>query len=121
MSRVTADEVILLTSTAISECIVNAWIGAATKIVDGISECVNNDETLTAIELQLSAHLIVMQDPTAGNSQVTSMKNEGTQTQFNAATLQGNINDTIYGRTANMLSDGCLIDVDKPLATVEFF
>ena len=122
-SRVTPTEVKVIIETTLADAVVQIWIDAANAIVNDQSACIGGDEALlTQVELYLSAHFVALVDPESDRSRVKSekLKNDFSIT-YNAATLENNINDTAYGKTANMLANGCLIQTTQAKATVEFF
>ncbi|MCJ8293395.1 MAG: hypothetical protein MJK15_03230 [Colwellia sp.] len=122
MSRTTPDEVKEIIATELTDPILQIWIDAASTIVDDAAECIGGDNTLlTQVELYLSAHFVALENAASGGGELTSFKitNQLAET-YNVYSLQGNILDTTYGRTANMLSKGCLILIGKEKATVNF-
>lgn len=111
-SRVTPAEVKAIVTTLLADSIVQIWIDAANSIVNDHEECINGDATLlTQIELYLSAHLVDLLDTTVGGA-VTKDKFGPIETTYAQNAASGEINSTVYGNTANMLSKGCLGDVD---------
>lgn len=121
-SRVTPTEVKAIVATTLADPIVQTWIDAANAVVNENSSCIGGDDALlTQVELYLSAHFIALVDPGLDSSRVSKEKTEELETDFNVAKLMGNVNDTVYGTTANMLSKGCLTNANQAIATVEFF
>jgi len=121
-TRVTPAEVKAIVATTLADPIVQTWIDAANAIVNEQSACIGGDEPLlTQVELYLSAHFLALVDPELDRSRVSKEKTEELQTDYNVAKLMGNVNDTVYGTTANMLAKGCLTNVNQAPATVEFF
>lgn len=121
-SRVTPTEVKAIVETTLADPIVQTWIDAANAVVNENSSCIGGDDALlTQVELYLSAHFIALVDPGLDSSRVSKEKTEELETDFNVAKLMGNVNDTVYGTTANMLSKGCLTNANQAIATVEFF
>jgi hypothetical protein len=121
MSRVTPAEVKELTSTTLTDQIVQLWIDAADSIITSKAECIGKDDAgLAQISLYLSAHFVAMLDPT-NTGQITKTKIDVFETSFNESGLSTElINKTPYGATANMLSVGCLLSTTKAKATVDF-
>ena len=121
-SRVTPTEVKAIVATTLTDPIVQTWIDAANSVVNENAACIGGDDALlTQVELYLSSHFIALVDPGLDNSRVSKEKTEELETDFNVAKLMGNVNDTVYGTTANMLSKGCLTNANQAIATVEFF
>jgi len=121
-TRVTPAEVKAIVASALADPIVETWIDAANAIVNDNSDCIGGDEPLlTQVELYLSAHFLALVDPDLDRSRVSKEKTEQLETDYNVAKLMGNVNDTVYGTTANMLAKGCLTDVNQAPATFEFF
>ncbi len=121
-TRVTPTEVKDIVATTLADPVVQTWIDAANAIVNEQSACIGGDEPLLKqVELYLSAHFLALVDPGLDRSRVSKEKTEQLETDFNVAKLMGNVNDTVYGTTANMLAKGCLTNVNQDVATVEFF
>lgn len=121
-TRVTPTDVKVIIATTLADPVIQVWIDAANAIVNQQSACIGGDEALlTQIELQLSAHFVALVDPSSDRSKATSEKIGPLDVNYNSATLANNINDTAYGKAANMLSNGCLIQTTQANATVEFF
>lgn len=108
MSRVTPTEVKAIIDTDLADPIVQTWIDAASAVVDDNAGCMGSVETLlTQVELYLSAHFLALLDPSEGGI-VTKEKAEQLETNYKTADINKNIDATVYGQTANMLSKGCL-------------
>lgn len=108
MSRVTPEEVKKLVDTDLDNCVIQVWIDSASCVVDSISDCVGDNSKLTSIELYLSAHLVAMLDPET-RGYVTKEKTKDLETTYSdVSEVKNSIDNTIYGMTANMLSNGCL-------------
>ena len=121
MSRVTPGEVSEIVETVLLDPVIQVWIDAANTIVTGASSCIGGDDALLAqVELYLAAHFIAINDISSGAT-VKSDKIDNQATTYSVVELQGNINDSSYGRAANMLSNGCLLTIGQEAATVEFF
>ena len=121
-SRVTPAEVKAIITTTLTDAIVQVWIDAANAVVNSIIPCVGSDEVmLTQIELFLSAHNVGMLDP-AVRGFVTKEKLDVFETTYaNPAITKDLISSTVYGQTANRISNGCLTNVDDKASSVEFF
>lgn len=92
------------------------FITAANAVVDSLAAGCGSDLTdavLTQVELYLSAHFAGTFEPAA-----VSESFEGWSKTFmvGGTGLTGVMSDK-YGQTANMLSGGCLQQLDKPKAT----
>lgn len=116
MSRVSDAEVKAIKTVTIDT---TPFINAANLIVNDLNSKCNQsfDETrLTEIELYLSAHFAGTFAP-----ELVSEKFENSDNvyQVGSNSLSGVMSDK-YGQMANMLSDGCLAEMDKPRAVVNF-
>lgn len=90
----------------------NPFIITANVIVDEMaSKCGKglSETMLTQVELWLAAHLANVQDPTVGRFKFEQAEKTY---QIGNRQLFGIMSDK-YGQTANMLSGGCLIELDK--------
>jgi len=114
MSRVTPTEVKEIVSTTLSDPIVQIWIDATSEIVDQKADCIGADDTalLTQVELYLSAHLVAMLSTGDGGGVIRREKFESMETDYVTANIDKLIDSTVYGQTANMLSGGCLSDIN---------
>lgn len=95
------------------------YIEAASLVVDdlALSSCGKNFslEKLTSIEKWLAAHFGGVLDPQVARER---FENAEKTYQIGNRQLFGVMSDT-YGQTANMLSGGCLIELDKRKFTVK--
>lgn len=118
MSRVTPTEVRVILTTGLSDTVMQAWIDAASLVVDDNALCINGDDALLKeVELYLSAHLIAMLPGEEGGI-ITKEKLDVMETTFAQASVKKDINTTVYGKTANMLSRGCLYDTSDGNVTL---
>jgi len=121
-TRVTPTEVKVIIPTTLADPVIEVWIDAANAIVNEQAACIGGDDALlTKVELFLSAHFVALVDPASDQSKATKEEIGPLTVSYNTATLANNINDTAFGKTANMLSNGCLIKTTEAKATVEFF
>ena len=122
MSRVTPEEVKAIIDTSLEDPVIQVWIDAANTIVNSNADCIGGDEALlTQVELYLSAHFVGMLDPEIRGF-VTKEKLEVFETTYsNPVSIKNNIDNTPYGTTANMLSNGCLANTSDKIADVCFF
>jgi hypothetical protein len=122
MSRVTPAEVTSIVATSLSDSVVQLWIDAASAIVDTHADCIGGTEALlTQVELYLSAHMVAMLSADTRGF-ISEEGPAGFTTKYsNPVKMQGIIESTPFGMTANMLSNGCLANVSQQLATVDFF
>lgn len=115
MARVTDTEVQAIKPVSINT---DPFINAANLIVSDINaKCGKSfDETrLTQIELYLSAHYASSFAPSVSSESFENAKNTY---QVGSNSLSGVMSDK-YGQMANMLSEGCLAELDKSPATVD--
>jgi hypothetical protein len=122
MSRVTPEQVKAIIDTSLDDPVIQVWIDAANTIVNANADCIGGDEALlTQVELYLSAHFVGMLDPEIRGF-VTKEKLEVFETTYsNPVSIKNNIDNTPYGTTANMLSNGCLANTSDKSAEVCFF
>lgn len=116
MARVTDSEVQAIKPVSINT---TPFINAANLIVSDInSKCGKSfdDTRLTAIELYLSAHYAGAFAPTRSSEK---FENAANTFQVGSTSLSGVMSDK-YGQMANELSEGCLAELDKSPATVDF-
>mgnify|MGYP001129422946 CR=1 FL=1 len=119
MSRVTPDEVRQIKTTKSGDEVIQVWIDLANAIIDSNLDCMTSDETkLTKIELSLSAHFLELVEPSRA-SRIKKEKADGLSTEYGRATVSNSINETTYGYAANLLSGGCLANLDKALISVK--
>jgi len=112
----TLDQVkaILPTSTTLTDAQINAAIDAAKCLVDQIAVgCSSNltDDCLTQVHIYLSAHF-------AANTENTlSLSSEKDGCADSSVTygfvFKEGVLGTMFGQSANMLSGGCLHEMDK--------
>lgn len=121
-SRVTPEEVKEIVATSLTDSVIQVWIDGANSIVNANADCIGGDEALlTQVELYLSAHFVAMLDPKLRGF-ITKRKLEVFETTYsNPVTLKNIIDNTPYGTTANMLSNGCLANASDKSAEVCFF
>lgn len=116
MARVTEAEVLEI-APAIAITPITPFIDAANTIANDINtRCGKsfNEDRLTQIELYLSAHFVYMAEGTSGGTKRSESIARGDyQVTYAVATLGEGIKGTTYGQTANLLSEGCLIEWDK--------
>lgn len=118
MARVTDAEVReLIPSTSIAD--LTPFIAAASILVDQLELGCGSSFSLAKlkeIERWLSAHFASISDPKLNMS---SEKFEDAENKYNrgSSSDMSGVMSTTYGQMANTLSNGCLIDLDKPRAT----
>ena len=122
MARVTIEEVKAIVTTTLDDAVIQVWIDTAHAMVSKSAGCIGGDEgLLTAIELQLSAHFVAVNDPSYSGAIVKS-KLDVLETTYAVSSMDKNaLEATPYGKAANMLSGGCLGDYKDDLACVDFF
>ena len=95
------------------------FIAAADELVGQLSDKCGQEFTeagLESIEAWLTAHMAELADP----SIVRREEFEEAAKTYNVGTLGRGIMSTGFGTTANMLSGGCLAQVDLAPAVVQF-
>ena len=116
MSRATVPDVekILPTGTQLTDLQIQASIDAATCAVDQIaSSCASHltDACLLQVEVYLSAHYAASTENTLSlSSETDSCSGDRMSYGFK---FGAGVMGTPYGQTANMLSGGCLAEMDK--------
>lgn len=76
-----------------------------------------SEEVLTEIETYLAAHFASISDP---SSALVKEKFENAENTYQVGTLGAGVLGTMYGQTANLLSCGCLSQLDKMPSQVCF-
>lgn len=92
---------------------------AASQIVDRLNPDFGksfDESELTLIELWLAAHFVGTIDPTKNEEK---FENYSVKYQVGSDSVIG-IKSDKYGQTANMLSGGCLAEIGKQPAIVDF-
>ena len=109
MARTTHSEVKQLINTNLSNDAIDVWIDSANCIVNEKEDCINGTETLLdKIELQLTCHFLAMLNPAAGGIKTGEKMKDFSVSYAVGPGVEDDINQTVYGKTANMLSGGCL-------------
>ena len=107
---ITTDDVKLIINTSLSDSQINQFISTAglmlTRLVASCSTTFTSDEK-DQIQLYITAHLITLREPLK-----TSEKFEGWSQSLLRTSSGRGILSTPYGDTANMLSQGCLQNMD---------
>lgn len=119
VNRVTDPEVKAIKKVSPSTLDTTPWITAANTVVNTINSTCGtsfDEVTLTQVELFLSAHFVGTFNPS-----LVSRKFENYEERFavGSQVLKGVMSDK-YGQTANMLVGGCLAELDKAPASVDF-
>ena len=121
-TRATPADVRAIITTSMGDPTIQLWIDSANAIINSRLECINQSEdVLTLIETNLSAHFVALNPDSGGGASVKSEKTKNLETVFNVSQVAESINTTIYGSTANAMSNGCLANYDKPKSQVWFF
>lgn len=122
MARTTVADVRVLVTTTKSDANVQLIIDVASRQVDRLSatSCGSrlDAETLTDVELYLSAHMLSA--TTLDSTKKQSEKFENYSVTYAKAMTGKGIEGSEYGQIANMLSGGCLAEMDKRQATLFF-
>lgn len=119
VNRVVDSEVRAIKTVKPLSLVLTPWITAANTVVNGLNDACGtsfDEDTLTQIELFLSAHFVGTFSPVKVSEK---FENYATTWQVGSASLSGVMSDK-YGQTANILAGGCLAELDKPLASVDF-
>lgn len=114
-ARVTAEQVMEIISTSLTEDQVNAFINMAHALVDERLVDQNLGSTLLEqIELLLSAHFLTLRDPRAQQEKIDEYS-----VTYQGSTSEG-LKATIYGQQAIALdSSGTLASLAKPRAMLK--
>lgn len=117
MSRNTPAELkVVIPNTNLDDTTLQAFLDAASLIVDQIEEGCGSDlsqDRLKEVELYLAAHYAASADPSIS---VKQEKFENASKTYNTASMGQGVLGTPYGNIANVLSNGCLAEIDKPPA-----
>lgn len=113
-NRVTASEVTEIFNTDLSDSEIEAFITTANTIIGNtIENNISDSNTLTEIEKYLAAHFATLKDP-----RIQSRKFADSSVDYKDIPLGNNINSTVYGQTANTLSEGLLSNLGKTKMSV---
>lgn len=122
MSRVTPTELKVIVTTSKSDADLQAIIDIAGRQVDrlALSTCGSSLSTadLKDVELYLSAHILSISSPELNK---TSEKFENWSVAYQRGTTDSGLMSSQYGNQANMISGGCLLEMDLRQASVCFF
>lgn len=122
MSRVSASQIRVIIASTKTDGELQQIADIASRQVDRLAETACGSsfsgDTLTDIELYLSAHLVALSDR---NAFLQSEKFENYSATYQQQNVGDDLMSTTYGQTANMLSDGCLYKMGKERAQVVFF
>lgn len=122
MSRVSASQIRVIIASTKTDSELQQIADIASRQVDRLAEtsCGSSfsADTLTDIELYLSAHLVALSDR---NAFLQSEKFENYSATYQQQNVGDDLMSTTYGQAANMLSDGCLYKMGKERAQVVFF
>lgn len=119
MSRVTPADVKVIIPTNLSDDAIRMWVTAANCIVSDNQDCINgSEETLSKIELYLSAHFLAMLNPAVGGVKTKEKAEQLETTYATSENISKIIDSTVYGQTANALSGGCLGDTNDTRTTL---
>lgn len=118
-------EVIAINKSTLDECSIDAFICAASVIIDGVAaDCPElGGQRLRQAEVWLAAHMMALttvgQDD--GVTPIKREKFEGYDIELAVSSGTGSgIMSTKYGEMANTLTGGCLADQDKQNGGVFF-
>lgn len=118
MARPVSDSQVRAVKPSSAIACYDPFIKASTLVVDALSaRCTDiADSTLEQIEIYLSAHF-----SSTADTPIKRQKFENAEKEFAIGQLGTGVLSTTYGQMANMLSGGCLADMDKQDARVDFF
>ena len=117
-NRVIPAEIRAIKATTLDESVVCTWITLANTIIEGNAFCMPSAETTKKqIELFLAAHFIEQVQPSSA-SKIKKEKADVLEVEYAMNNVSSTINETTYGYSANMLSKGCLANLDKAKAKV---
>lgn len=117
-NRVIPAEVREIKTTTLEESVICTWITLANTIINENIACMPSAEsTLKQIELFLAAHFIEQVQPSSA-SKIKKEKADVLEVEYTTTKVSSTINETTYGYSANMLSKGCLANLDKAKAKV---
>lgn len=123
MARTTPAEVKAITGSTVDDAAVETFIDIATLVIDQVaSVCPSiSDANLTAAETYYAAHLFVTSPVGAASAQKKSEKFENySVTHAIGSNTENGVLSTSYGKTSNMLTGGCLQEIEKRQPTLAF-
>lgn len=114
-ARVTAEQVMEIISTSLTEDQVNAFINMANTVVDErLADQNLGSDVLEQIELLLSAHFLTLRDPRAQQEKVDEYS-----VTYQGSTSEG-LKASLYGQQAIALdTSGTLANLAKPRAMLK--
>ena len=114
-ARVTAEQVMEIISTSLTEDQVNAFINMANTVVDErLADQNLGSDVLEQIELLLSAHFVSLRDPRAQQEKVDEYS-----VTYQGSTSEG-LKASLYGQQAIALdTSGTLANLAKPRAMLK--
>ena len=116
-----ADVRVIIPSTSIVD--LTPFITVANQLVNRLaaSDCGSSliDAELESIETWLAAHFAAITDPSIA---IESEKVEGASVKLSRGNVasKGGLRSTQYGQMANLLSGGCLQELDKRTPILDF-
>lgn len=118
----TPAEVKAITGSTLDDSAITPFINAADCMIEDIADCISgkSDACQTQICIYLSAHLLVSSPVGKASQEIKSEALENVYKRtYNTSNVVGEgITATNFGKTANMLSDGCLGELHKSPANL---
>ena len=124
--RTTPTDVRLINGSTLADAAIDAFILPASQMIDKVvaNGCAADvdDPTLKSAETFLTCHIMATTGvgESGGGGLKTSETFENYSVEFERSMSGDGVLGTSYGKTANMLLDGCLIDLDKRKAQFLF-
>ena len=113
----TPDDVKAITGSTLGEGAIQPFIDAAGCIMLRITDCTASMTAtcIDSIETHLAAHLLVSSSVGKASATITkeSLKGKYSVEYLSTKIDKGGVLSTSYGQTANMMTGGCLAELDK--------
>ncbi len=124
--RTTAADVKAINGSTLADAAVDAFILPASQMIDKVvaNGCAADvdDPTLKSAETFLTCHIMATTGvgESGGGGLKTKEQFENYTVEFERATAGDGVLGTSYGKIANSILDGCLVDLDKRKAQFLF-
>ena len=114
---ITPDDVKAITGSKLGETAIQPFIDAAACIMLQITDCTANMTAacVDSVEAYLASHLLVSSSVGKSSAAISkeSLRGKYSVEYLSTKMDKGGVLSTTYGQTANMMSGGCLAELDK--------
>ena len=113
----TPEDVKAITGSTLSDEAIQPFVDVAGCIMLQITDCTESmtQSCIDSIETYLASHLLVSSSVGKASATITkeSLKGKYSVEYLSTKIEKGGVLSTSYGQTANMMSGGCLAELDK--------